>query len=105
MSRPFLFLLASMVAACSKDGHAASQALEISSSQTPTTAECTHAACGSNYFLDAVPPADCAVGAKCGAVIKLVATGQYHVNEDYPYQLKADDAPGLHFLGTEYPFP
>ena len=40
-------------------------------------------------------------GAKCAVRVKLVATGDFHINEDYPYKFKADDTPGVEFLGGD----
>jgi hypothetical protein len=68
----------------------------------PGAAGCTgHAVCADNYFIDAVAPEECAVGALCNVVFKLVATGNYHVNEEYPYRFKAADAPGVLFAGSD----
>ena len=33
--------------------------------------------------------------------VKLVATGEFHINDEYPYRFKADDASGIEFLGTD----
>lgn len=33
--------------------------------------------------------------------LKLFATGQFHINDEYPYRFRADDAPGVAFLGTD----
>jgi hypothetical protein len=67
---------------------------------TPSPA-CGHTACGSNFFVDAAPAGDCAPGANCAVTLKLVATGEFHINDEYPYKFKADAAPGLLFLGTD----
>ncbi len=42
----------------------------------------------------------CAVGAPCTVRVTVSATGAFHVNDEYPYKFKADDAPGVEFLGT-----
>jgi hypothetical protein len=69
---------------------------------TPGAAGCTgHAVCGNDFFIDAVPPQDCAVGAVCNLTVKLVATGAFHVNDEYPYRFKASEAPGIAFAGTD----
>jgi hypothetical protein len=98
-----LVALAVFAAACSKEGRAASQDQnrEGTSAQGAPQSDCGHTACGSNFFLDAVTPADCAAGAKCAVNVKLVATGDYHINDDYPYKFKAEDAPGVEFLGAD----
>jgi hypothetical protein len=96
-----LALLGGVVAAgCDRDGHAASQG-HGEPSAAAQHADCGHTACGSNFFLDAAPAGDCVSGATCSLTIKLVATGDFHINEDYPYKFKADDAPGLEFLGAD----
>ena len=33
--------------------------------------------------------------------VNLVATGNFHINEKYPYKFRADDAKGVEFLGTD----
>ena len=53
-----------------------------------------------NFFIDAAP-ASCAAGSPCSVTLKLVATGDFHINDEYPYKFKADDAPGVAFLGTD----
>jgi hypothetical protein len=86
--------------ACNKDGHAASQGSDTVASPS-SQANCGHTACGSNFFVDAVTPADCAPGAKCTVDVKLVATGEFHINDEYPYKFRADDAPGVEYLGAD----
>jgi hypothetical protein len=61
---------------------------------------CAHAACADNFYVDAVPAA-CTAGSPCVATLKLVATSGFHINDEYPYRFKADDAPGIRFLGTD----
>jgi hypothetical protein len=94
--------LALVAAACGKDGHAASQGRDDLAAATPSQrADCSHSACGSNFFVDAAPAGDCVAGATCSLTLKLVATGEYHINEDYPYKFKADDTAGVEFLGSD----
>ncbi len=88
-------------AGCGKDGHGPVGGGTESVAAPAQPADCGHSACGSNFFLDVAPVGDCAVGATCNVTIKLVATGDFHINEDYPYKLKADDAPGVEFLGAD----
>ena len=57
--------------------------------------------CADNLFVDVAPGAGCAAGAICTLRLTLVATGDFHINEQYPYRFKADDAAGLTFLGTD----
>lgn len=55
---------------------------------------------GKNYKLDAKQAGDCAAGAECKVTVRLEAQGEYHINGEYPYKLKAE-APGVEFLGTD----
>jgi hypothetical protein len=100
LSTPFLVCFALATAACGKDSHAASRGQEAVVPSQPA-GDCSHTACGSNFFLDAAPVGDCVQGARCEVAVKLVATGDYHINEDYPYKLKVEDVPGVDFLGTD----
>jgi hypothetical protein len=69
---------------------------------TPGAGGCTaHAVCGDDFFIDAVPPEDCAVGSVCNVTFKLVATGNFHVNDEYPYRFKAAEVAGVAFAGTD----
>jgi len=87
---------------CSKTESAAAAANSAPVSNTGAGAGCTgHAVCADNFFIDAVAPDACAVGAVCNVAFKLVATGAFHVNDDYPYRFKATDAPGIAFAGTD----
>jgi hypothetical protein len=93
-----------LVAGCSKDGRAAlGRASGGDDLTTPSAVhgDCGHTVCGSNFFVDGKSGGDCAVGATCTVALKLTATGDFHINQDYPYKFKADDAPGLEFLGTD----
>lgn len=60
---------------------------------------CAHAACGDGYFVDVAPAAPCAANATCTLALTLVATGEYHINDEYPYKFKGDDAPSVEFQG------
>ena len=93
-------LLAVLAAGCGKDGLAASQGSDDLAAPAQH-ADCGHSACGSNFFLDAAPTGDCVAGATCSLTVKLVATGEFHINEEYPYKFKADDTPGVEFLGAD----
>lgn len=53
---------------------------------------------GTNFTLDLASPG-CKAGAECAMTIKLVASGDYHVNAEYPYKFVASAAPGIEFLG------
>ncbi len=98
----FLVLVAAsstaVVAACGRDsssGHGGSAVT------APQGADCGHTSCGSNFFVDAVPPESCAAGANCTIGLALVATGAYHINDEYPYKFRADDVPHVTFQGTD----
>ena len=94
--------LALFASACGKDSRAASQGSADLAAPVPAAhGDCGHAACGSNFFVDAAPAADCTAGATCALTLKLVATGDFHINDEYPYKFKADDAPGVEFLGSD----
>jgi hypothetical protein len=85
-----------LLAACSKDSSSGHEG-----AVTAPQGNCGHTACGSNFFIDAVPPATCAPGANCQVQLSLVATGEYHINDDYPYKFKADEVPQVVFQGTD----
>jgi hypothetical protein len=55
---------------------------------------------GNHYVLDAAA-GDCAAGATCSVTVKLVAGGEYHINQQYPYKFTAAQAPGVTFLGSD----
>ncbi len=55
---------------------------------------------GKNYKIDAKPVGDCAAGSECKVAVRLEAQGDYHINGEYPYKLKAEGA-GVEFLGTD----
>jgi hypothetical protein len=87
--------------ACSKGGKEAPVAgPAVDTTLAPLSqTDCSHAACGEGFFVDAAA-SGCVAGAACNVTLKLVATGNFHINEAYPYRFKADDAPGVDFLGT-----
>lgn len=59
-----------------------------------------HAASDDNFFVDAAPDA-CTAGSVCVLRLKLTATGDYHINDEYPYKFKAEDSGGVEFQGTD----
>jgi hypothetical protein len=89
-----------VLAACSKSPGAVTQSNPEPLQVAKPTDGCGHAVCADNFFVDA-PVADCAVGAPCTVALKLVATGGFHINDEYPYRFKADDTTGVEFLGTD----
>jgi|HubBroStandDraft_2_1064218.scaffolds.fasta_scaffold224530_2 hypothetical protein len=84
---------------------AASAAPGASAASAPVAAgapaDCGHTVCSESFFVDAVAPDTCATGARCDVTLKLVATGAFHVNDQYPYRYKAQPAPAVEFLGTD----
>jgi hypothetical protein len=97
-----LFSLAIVVpvfaCSCSRDGASGRGEGAVMAMQG---ADCGHASCGSNFFIDTQVPADCASGANCSVALTLVATGDFHINDEYPYKFRADDAPHVAFQGTD----
>jgi hypothetical protein len=64
-------------------------------------ADCGHAVCGESFFVDAAPKDGCSSGGRCEVSLKLVATGAFHVNDQYPYRYKAEPTSTVEFLGTD----
>ena len=79
----------------------ATQRAKSEAELAPPRADCSHAFCGDHFFVDVDPGPPCAAGATCTVGVKLTATGAYHVNDEYPFKFRADDAsgPGVEFLG------
>ncbi len=97
-------LLLPLPAACGRNQPApAQQAVTRAAPATPAPVapDCGHALCGDNFFVDAAAGPACAVGGACSLRLTLVATGDFHVNDEYPYRFKADEAPGVAFLGAD----
>ncbi len=65
---------------------------------TTATKPVTKHVSGSNFALDLASPG-CRAGAECSMTIKLVASGDYHVNKEYPYKFIATPAPSIELLG------
>jgi hypothetical protein len=85
--------------ACTKDSAAA----------TSTQSKVTNVAAGphvdgNHYVIDAAA-ADCAAGANCAVTVKLVAQGEYHINQQYPYKFTATPAAGITYLGSDATAP
>jgi hypothetical protein len=95
-----LGLLASLAVGCGRDSRAAATQAK-GSAVGSAHADCGHAFCGDNFFVDVDPGALCSAGAACTTNLKLYAVGAFHINDEYPYKFKADDAPGVEFLGTD----
>ncbi len=94
--------IAAVLTGCSKGNDGVAHAApETQAAGSPLASPgCTHAVCADNFFIDATP-GDCTAGAACSLSLKLVATGDYHINDEYPYRFKADDAAGVEFLGKD----
>jgi hypothetical protein len=107
--KPWLALIACLclvAAGCGKSEAAASRA--VSPAAPPGAAplpaahsDCAHAVCADNFFVDIVSPNDCIAGAACRMTLKLVATGDFHINDEYPYRFRADDTQDVTFAGTD----
>jgi hypothetical protein len=91
------------VVGCGKDGKAAMHGADLAASTAAAAAPgtCPHASCGDNFFIDAAPQAPCAADAVCTVTLRLVALGDFHINEEYPYRFHAEDTPGVAFLGSD----
>ena len=57
---------------------------------------------GKNFTLDAASPG-CRVDVACVVTLRLSASGEYHVNKEYPYKFTATPTPGVQFLGNGDP--
>jgi hypothetical protein len=107
--KPWLALVACLclvAAGCGKSEAAASRAVSPAASPraAPSPAahsDCAHAVCADNFFVDIVSPNDCIGGAACRMVLNLVATGDFHINDEYPYRFRADDTQDVTFAGTD----
>ena len=53
------------------------------------------------FTVDASNPGTCKVGGDCAVTLRYQTTGEYHVNDDYPYRFTANDAPGVQFQGSD----
>jgi hypothetical protein len=101
--------LALVAAACGRGGRGTAPTAEDTAETAPQASRaaasaavaCAHAVCGADFYVDAAPVGACAIGAPCRLSLTLVATGEYHINDEYPYKFRADDAPGVAFLGTD----
>jgi len=60
-----------------------------------------HAVCADGFSIDAVPQRGCVAGAPCTIALQLVARGDFHINDEYPYRYSADEEPGVRFDGTD----
>jgi hypothetical protein len=54
---------------------------------------------GKNFALDVASPG-CRADTPCAMTIRLAATGDYHINKEYPYKFTASPAPNVDFLGS-----
>jgi hypothetical protein len=84
---------------CAKGEQPVAQGAAAAPTSSASSSPCAHAACSDHFFVEAAP-GECAAGARCDLQLKVVATGDYHINDDYPYRFNADEAPGVAFLGS-----
>ncbi|HEY1960378.1 MAG TPA: hypothetical protein VGH28_32430 [Polyangiaceae bacterium] len=65
-----------------------------------SAASAARVAQGNNFTVDS-NVASCRAGGECKVELKLSAGSGYHVNPEYPYKFKANDAGGVEFLGKD----
>jgi hypothetical protein len=104
--RPNLFAVAAVglapfMVACGRDSRAAGRGGVAPDALESPRGGCGHMACGKDFFIDAISAGSCTVGDTCSVALTLAATGDYHINDEYPYKFKADDVPAVEFLGTD----
>jgi hypothetical protein len=87
--------------ACSRDADGALRDTKHVATAAVPIGECGHAVCADNFFIDTSSPPGCAQGATCSVAFRLVATGDFHVNDQYPYRFAADGAKDLQFFGAD----
>jgi hypothetical protein len=100
--RSLLVASAVLLGGCSKASAAPSRATADMSpaADPPPAPRDGHAASDDNFFIDAAADA-CSAASVCVVRLKLTATGDYHINDEYPYKFKADDSAGVEFQGTD----
>ena len=86
------------ISACGKSQAPGSGAASVATASA--SAPCAHAACADDFFIDA-RPSDCVAPGECDVRVELVATGAFHINDEYPYRFVADDRGGVDFLGKD----
>jgi hypothetical protein len=82
-----------LAAACTKDPPPAPARSDNVAPAKPSA----HIA-GDNYRVDT--QSSCADG-ECTAMVRVEATGEYHINDAYPYKLTANAADGVTFEGKD----
>ena len=92
--------LAVVPVGCSKNHDSAALGAADTLAVSAPLADCGHAVCATNFFIDTAA-ADCTARSPCSLTVKLVATGEFHINDEYPYRFRADDVSGVEFLGTD----
>jgi hypothetical protein len=95
------FAVALSAVACGRHSQTTGGAAGDPTASVPLRSACSHAACGNDFFVDATSIGGCAVHGTCAVALAIVATGDYHINDEYPYKFKADAEPGVEFLGTD----
>lgn len=93
----------SWLVGCSKSEAAqATGGADHSKAAGPAAAACAgHAVCADDFLVDVAVPQGCSVGTPCSATLQLVAKGDFHINDDYPYRFNADETTGVRFEGTQ----
>jgi hypothetical protein len=94
---------ASAKAAASSKAASAASASAASASGAPSSVPALRPAAtrvsGKNFTLDVASPG-CRVDTPCAVTLRLAASGEYHVNKEFPYKFTATAAPGVQFLGN-----
>ncbi len=91
--------LVAIACGCSKDSEAAPPA-GSSVSQAALSAPAANHVDGKNYKIDIALAGECTVQTECKLEVKLQAVGDFHINKEYPYKLKAEGS-GVTFTGTD----
>ena len=82
-----------------KDSAAASPQAPQTQSGDPSSSFAPLHEASQPYTITTATAGECKVGAECTATITIEATGDYHVNESYPFKFTAA-APGVEFHGA-----
>ena len=83
---------------CSKVSEASDGAKAEAHSAGPAGASVENA----NYRAEVKPAGRCEKNSPCSVDVLVLAKGEYHINDKYPYRFKLDDPPAA---GLKYPKP
>lgn len=89
--------LAAILIGCSRDSEAA-DGKPAAQGSTTTAIAATSRIVGNHFTLTAKPDTSCKAGSECTVELVLEASGDYHINKEYPYKFKANPA-NVEFLG------